>query len=309
MITEANANIVKAKQRRRIRINNNEALAGYAFITPIILFFLVFSLGPFLFTIYVSFHDWNMLTPVSEMPYVGFNNYRYILHLDPLFKTALGNTIIFSLGNVVITMVFSLCLAVLLNTKILFRSFWRAAFFLPYVTSSVAVAIVWSNIYHPSFGLLNGILAYFHVPAQGYISDPKQAMASLITVAVWQGLGYWMIVLLAGLQGISKFLYEAAEVDGAGFLDKLFYITIPSLRPTLLFVAVVSTLGSLQTFDLPFILTGGGPINMTYTLVMEIYEIAFKFFRMGRASAVAVVLFLLTFTMTLVQLRMIQGKE
>ena len=279
-------------------------------MAPALLFLVVFALGPFLFTLYVSLHEWNMLTPATTMPWRGLENYRYLLFDDPLFRETFSNTIVFAVANVVITSALALGLALLLNANIRLRALWRAIYFLPYITSTIAVSIVWNNLYHPSYGLFNRILGLLGLPAQRYTSSIEQAMPSMIAVAVWIGVGYYMILFLAGLQSIPIEVYEAAKVDGANALQRFGSITLPLLRPTMLFVVVVSTLASLQMFDLPFVLTNeGGPVNVTNTVVLYMYQTAFNFTRMGRATAMAVMLFLVIFAITLVQLRLLRERE
>jgi multiple sugar transport system permease protein len=286
------------------------ALAGYAFVAPALLFLVVFAFGPFLFTVYVSLHDWNMLTPATTMPWRGFENYSYLIFEDPLFRETFGNSLVFAISNVTITSALALGLALLLNSNVRLRALWRAIYFLPYITSTVAVSIVWHNLYHPSYGLFNGVLGLLGLPAQRYISSVEQAMPSMVAVAVWIGVGYYMILFLAGLQAIPLDVYEAATVDGADTWARFRSITLPLLRPTLLFVVVVSTLASLQIFDLPFILTGeGGPVNATNTVVLYMYQTAFSFTRFGRATAMAVLLFLVIFVVTLIQLRLLRERE
>ena len=293
--------------RRRLP---RRAIAGYAFVSPALLFLLIFAVAPFLFTIYVSLHDWNMLTPVDRMPWRGLDNYRYLLFEDPLFRETFRNSVVFAVANVVTTMLLSLGLALLLNTNVRLRTLWRAIYFLPYITSTIAISIVWHNLYHPSYGLFNGILSLLSLPPQRFTSSVEQAMPSMVAVAVWAGLGYYMILFLAGLQAIPTDVYEAAKVDGAGAWQRFASITLPLLRPTLLFVAVVSTLASLQIFDLPFVLTDqGGPVNATNTVVLYMYQTAFNFTRMGRATAMAILLFLVIFVITLVQLRLLRERE
>ena len=305
-VRKSAATTPRASRRRRLP---PRALVGCAFVTPAILFLLVFALIPFLFTIYVSLHDWNMLTPVTKMRFRGLGNYRYLLVQDPLFRQTFTNTIVFALGNVLTSVVLALGVALLLNMPIRGRTFWRAVYFLPYVTSSVAISIVWANLYHSSYGLLNGLLEMLRLPTQRFTASLEQAMPSVIAVAVWHGVGYYMIIFLAGLQSIGVEVYEAAKIDGAGAWQRFWWITLPLLRPTLLFVVVVNTLGSLQVFDLPFILTSGGPVNQTTTLVLYMYRTAFDFSRMGRATAMAVMLFLVILAFTLVQLRLLREKE
>ncbi len=293
---------------RRYRLGRR-SLAGYAFVAPAVVFLFVFAAAPFVFTLWVSLHEWNMLAPVAEMPFRGLDNYRYLLFDDPLFRTTVKNTVVFAVGNVGISVALALAIALLLNGPVRFRAVWRAAFFLPYVTSAVAISIVWANLYHPSYGLLNGLLDLAHLPPQRFLSSIEQAMPSVIAVAVWHGVGYYMIIFLAGLQAIPSEVSEAAKLDGAGPWRLFATITLPLLRPTLLFVTVVNTLSSLTVFDLAFILTGGGPVNATNTVVLYMYDTAFNFLRMGRATAMAVLLFLIILTMTLIQLRLLREKE
>ncbi|MGH2557772.1 MAG: carbohydrate ABC transporter permease, partial [Thermomicrobiales bacterium] len=268
-----------------------------------------FALAPFLFTIYVSLHEWNMLTPVGEMPFQGLDNYRYLLFDDPTFRETFGNTFYYAVGNVGTSVVLALGIALLLNGPVRLRPFWRAAFFMPYVTAQVAVAIVWRNMYNEGYGMLNGLLDMAGLAQQPFLDSLSQSMPSVIAVAVWHGIGYYMVIFLAGLQAIPGDLYEAARLDGANAWRLFWSITLPLLKPTLLFVIVVNTLSSLQVFDLPFVLTNGGPVNSTNTLVMYMYDTAFQFLRMGRATAMAVMLFGVIFVITLVQLRLLRERE
>lgn len=307
--TAERARIAEGRTQARRRRLDRRALAGYAFVAPALVFLVVFALGPFLFTFWVSIHEWNMLTPVAEMPYRGLDNYRYLLLDDPHFRETFANTVSFAAGNVGTSAVLALVVALVLNGPVKLRPFWRAAFFMPYVTAQVAIAIVWRNILQPDHGMLNGLLDQVGLPEQPFLDSLSQAMPSLIGVAVWHGIGYYMIIFLAGLQAIPGDLYEAAKLDGAGAWRLFWSITLPLLRPTLLFVVVVNTLASLQVFDLPFILTEGGPVNQTNTLVFYMYDTAFKFLRMGRATAMAVMLFLVIFVITLIQLRLLRERD
>jgi len=296
-------------QRVRRRRIGRKSLAGYAFIAPAMLFLVVFALGPFLFTIWVSLHQWNMLTPVADMPWRGLDNYRYLLTEDPLFRETFGNTVTFAIANVIISVILALAVALLLNGPIRFRPFWRAAFFIPYVTVPVAVAIVWRAMLNSRYGMINTLLDMARLPEQPFLDSVSQALPTVIGVAIWQGIGYYMIIFLAGLQAIPADLYEAGKIDGATTWRLFWSITLPLLRPTLLFVVVVNTLSSLQVFDLPFILTQGGPVNSTNTLVMYMYDTAFRFLRMERATSMAVMLFLVIFFITLIQLRLLRERE
>lgn len=298
--------LVTPKRRRGPR---RRTLVGYAFVAPALLFLLVFALGPFLFAFWVSLHEWDMLSPVGSMPFVGLDNYRYLIQDDPLFRETAKNTLIFALGNVGLSVVLALGVALVLNGPVKMRAFWRTAYFLPYVTSSVAISIVWSNLYHPSYGFFNGVLDVFGQPQQDFLTSIDQAMPSIIAVAIWHGLGYYMIIFLAGLQNIPGDLYDAAKMDGATGGKIFWTITLPLLRPTLLFVTVVNTLAALQIFDYAYILTNGGPVNSTNTVVLYMYETAFKFLRMGRATAMAMLLFAVIFVVTLIQLKLLGEKE
>lgn len=295
-------------KRTRKRIGRR-AWAGYAFVAPALVFLAVFSLFPFIFTIWVSLHEWNMLTPVSDMPYRGLDNYKYLLFDDPLFRETFRNTVIFAIANVSISVVLALGIALLLNSNVRFRAFWRAAFFIPYVTVPVAIAIVWRGMLNSRYGVVNALLDLVGIPSQPFLDSVSQALPSLIAVAVWQGIGYYMIIFLAGLQSVPGDLYEAGKLDGASSWRLFWSITLPLLRPTMLFVVVINTLNSLQIFDLPFVLTEGGPVNSTNTLVLNMYQTAFKFLRIGRATAMAVILFFVIFVITLIQLRLLSERE
>jgi len=309
-VTTAAEGALVGQRRTRARLRvNRRSLAGYAFVAPSLIMLVIFALGPFLFTIWVSLHEWNMLTPIAQMPSVGLANYRYLISDDPLFRETFGNTVYFTLGNVTISVVLALGVALILNGPIKIRAFWRAAFFMPYVTAPVAIAIVWRNMLDSNWGMVNGLLDRLGLPQQPFLDSLEQAMPSMIAVAVWHGVGYYMIIFLAGLQAVPYDLYEAGKLDGAGSWKLFWSITLPLLKPTLLFVIVVNTLASLQVFDLPFVLTNGGPVNQTNTLVMYMYDTAFSFLRMGRATSMAVMLFAVIFVITVIQLRLLRDRE
>ncbi len=277
------------------------------FVLPSVVFLLCFSLGPILFALYVSFHDWNMLTPVGQMPWVGIENYRYLLFEDPLFRQVLGNTFVYTAATVSVAGVMGLVLALLLNRRVRPLALWRAIYFLPVITSSIAVSIIWSYFYNSSYGLFNAFLAAVGLPQHRFLSSVQEALPSIIVLGIWQAVGYYMILYLAGLQGIPQELYDAASVDGAGAWRAFYYVTLPLLRPTILFVLVVNTISALQVFDIVYVMTEGGPVNATNTGVLYVYETAFKFLRMGRATAMSFILFAIIFVVTLVQLRLLRG--
>jgi len=308
-------NLQPVGQHKRRRINN-KALWGYIFVTPVILYLLVFSLGPILFSFWVSLHNWNMITPIKEMKSVGLGNFRYILGDDEVFRKALVNTFRFTILGVSTNTILGLAGALLLNSNIRFRTFWRTIFFLPIVTAPLALGMMWGTLLSKNFGLVNRILGAFGLPAQPFFSSPDQALYCIILIAVYQYVGYYIIVMTAGLQGIPEEYYDAAAVDGASWLQAFRHITLPLLRPVVLFLVVTNTIGALQVFDIVFATTtggaetsGGGPAGATMVLVLHMYNNAFKFFKMGRASAMAMILFAIIFVTTFIQLRLSKDQE
>jgi multiple sugar transport system permease protein len=277
-------------------------LDGYLFLAPDLLGTLVFAVGPVVAALGLGLFAWDVLTPPR---FVGLANYRQLLFDDPVFRQVLLNTTVYVLGTVPLRTLLALLLAMALNQQIRGLSWFRAAFFLPTITSAVAAAVVWRWIYEPNFGLLNSVLYAIgidHPPT--WISSATWAMPSLILLGIWQGLGFHMVIFLAGLQAIPGHLYEAAAIDGATWWARFRYITVPLISPTTFFVLVISVIGSYQVFDQAFILTEGGPGYATTTLVYYIYNYAFQFFKMGYAAAIAWVLFAIVFVLTVVQFRL-----
>lgn len=283
-------------------------LWAYIFIAIPLIWLVVFSLGPILFSGWVSLHQWNMLTPVRDMPSVGLENYEYIFTRDRVFPQALQNTFKFAIGGVSINVVLGLAFALLLNSKIKGRTVWRVLYFLPVITSPIALAVIFAFMFNRNYGLLNSLLVMVGLPRQGFLNDPGQAMYVLIAIAVYQYLGYYIVIYLAGLQGVPQDYYDAARVDGANSWQAFRHITLPLLRPVTLFVVVTNTIGALQVFDLVFATTGGAPANSTMTLVLHMYNTAFKYSRMGRASAMAFILFGIILVITVIQLRVLRDR-
>lgn len=277
-------------------------LEGYLFLAPDLIGTLIFSVGPVLAALALGFFAWDILTPAR---FVGLDNYKRLLFDDPVFREVLANTSMYVLGSVPVRTVLALFLAIALNQGIRGVSFFRGAVFLPTITSAVAAAVVWRWIYEPNFGLLNSFLysiGVTHPP--NWLSSPVWAMPALILLGIWQGLGFQMVIFLAGLQQIPKQLYEAASLDGAGRWNSFRHITLPLISPTMFFVVVISIIGSYQVFDQAFILTDGGPGYATTTLVYYVYTYAFQFFKMGYAAAIAWFLFMIVFILTLIQFRL-----
>jgi multiple sugar transport system permease protein len=283
-------------------------LWAYIFVGLPLLGLLIFFVGPILFSLWVSFHDWNMISPVSQMKWRGLENYGYLLTKDEVFRRALANTMIFAVGGVSFNVVIGLGAALLLNQPIRSKAFWRVIYFLPVMTAPLALGVLFGFLFNRNYGLVNNLLVGLGLPRQPFLSDPDQALMVVIFIAIYQYVGYYIVIYLAGLQGIPQDFYDAASVDGANRFQRLRYITLPLLKPVTLFVVVTNTIGALQVFDLVFATTGGGPANRTMTVVLYMYNTAFKFSRMGRASAMAFLLFLIILGITLIQLRLLRDR-
>jgi ABC-type sugar transport system permease subunit len=281
---------------------------AYVFIAIPVIWLMIFSLGPILFSGWVSLHRWDMLSPVAEMPWEGLENYRFLLTEDGVFPKALGNTFLFAIGGVTTNVVLGMAFALLLNTRIRGRTLWRVIYFLPVITAPLALGVIFAFLFNRNYGLVNSLLILLGLPRQGFLNDPNQAMLVLIAIAVYQYVGYYVVIYLAGLQDIPQDYYDAARVDGASPWQEFRFITLPLLRPVTLFVVVTNTIGALQVFDLVFATTAGAPANSTMTVVLYMYNTAFKFSRMGRASAMAFILFGIILAITIVQLRLFRDR-
>jgi multiple sugar transport system permease protein len=281
-----------------------EARAGWAFVTPALLLIGIFFAIPVLGAFLLSFTDFDIysVADFGSTRFIGLQNYQD-LATNPLFWTALRNTLYFVVVGGPLSAAVSLLAAVLVNAKLVrFKPFFRSAFFAPWVTTLVAMALVWRYIYHPQYGLLNAALGLVGIGPVDWLGDPQWAMPSLILLAVWKNFGYNMLVFLAGLQSIPEELYEAAALDGAGPWRRFRHVTLPMLGPTFVFVGVVTMIASFQIFSEPYIMTQGGPLKSTLTLVLYMYEEGFRWWRLGLSASIAVVLFALTLVATLVQL-------
>lgn len=279
-------------------------LAGYLFILPSLLFLAIFVIYPILSAFWLSLHRYNLIqAPVWD----GINRYA-LLYEDVRFFKAMGNTFMFAVMTVPVGTVVSLFLAVMINQPLRAIYFFRTAYYMPVVTSFVAVSFIWLWIYEPQFGLLNQILETLGLPTFAWLRDPSTALLSIAILSIWKNAGYNMIIFLAGLQGIPKYLYEAAEIDGANGMQQFRHITVPMLAPTTFFVFVVYFIGALQMFAQAWILTQGGPLDSTLTVVYLIYQNGFEFLKMGSASAMSVILFIMIALVTLVNTR-IMGYE
>jgi multiple sugar transport system permease protein len=270
------------------------------YLLPTIIGFLVFVSGPVIASFVISFTKWHLLTPPS---WIGLDNYRKMLFEVPLCWKAFRNTLQYTLLYIPASVILPLLLAVVMNQELRGISFYRSVYFLPVVTSTVAVALVWQWLYNPEFGPINYVLDLVGIKGPGWISSTKWAMPSVVIMSVWQVLGYNMVIYLAGLQGISEEFYDAAAIDGASRWRQFLHITVPLISPATFFVLIMSIIGSLQAFEQIYILTEGGPGYATHTLAYLIYLEAFQWFHMGFASALAWVVFILILVLTLIQFR------
>ena len=260
-----------------------------AFLAPTLLGLAVLSAGPILATLAISLTKWDLLTAPKL---IGLDNYAALL-TDDRFLKALRNTFFYTVVSVPLGLTIALGLAIALNAKVRGIAFIRTAYFLPVVTSTIAIALVWQWIYSADSGLLNQVLGAVGVPSQKWLSDPTLAMPSIVAMSIWQGLGVNVIIFLAGLQAIPSDLLDAASVDGAGSWARLRNVTLPLLTPSIFFTGVLSLIGSFQVFDQIFVLAKPRPTEATITVVYFIYENGFKFFKMGYASAASWILFLI----------------
>jgi len=273
---------------------------GYLFIFPSFAHLLLFFLIPLGFSLWLSFHDWRGLV-TRNVPFVGLDNYRFMLE-DARWWRAIRNTLYYTFVSVPLGMVVSLAIALVMNLRLRGVYIFRAMFFLPVVTSWVAVSIVWLWVLDGNIGLLNYALSVVGIEGPRWLENPQTSMLALIIIATWKGAGFQMIIWLAGLQGVPAVLYEAAVVDGASRWQQFRYITLPLLAPTSFFLLITGVIGSFQVFTPVFVMTQGGPRGSTDVAVYRIYERAFVQFDFGYASALAWVLFAFIFAATLIQL-------
>ncbi|MEV0373261.1 sugar ABC transporter permease [Streptomyces sp. NPDC050636] len=297
-----------AGRRGGRRSQGRRNLHGWLFSTPFLVLFGVFMLFPIVATLWMSFTDFGVrdVRRPLEAQFVGLDNYAKLFG-DDTFRTALFNTAYFVVVGVPLTIVLGLLVALLLNNGIdRARTFFRVGFYAPVVTSIVAVAVVWRFVLDPSDGLVAGLAAELGTKAPDLLGSETWAMPSLILMAVWRNLGTVMVLFIAGLQAIPTEVREAARLDGAGGWQELRRITVPLLRPTMLYATVITTIGYLNVFEEPFVMTQGGPSNATLTVSLDMYREGFNFFHMGYASAMAYVLFVVIAGVTVLQLRLLK---
>jgi multiple sugar transport system permease protein len=287
--------------RSRSQLARTEERIAWAFLLPSLVLFLVFTAIPVVWAFLISFTHWDLFTA----PTLALLDNYVALAKDPIFHQVLGNTGLFVLAAVPLEMVLGLVCALGLNRNIPGQTALRVIYFLPVVTSTVAAALVWAWLFNSNFGLINDALSLFGVTdLPKWLASSRWAMPAVITVFVWQNLGYAMVLFLAGLQNIRPDVYEAAALDGATGWPRFWHITLPLLSPMTFFILIISIISSFQVFDLVYVMTKAGPSNATNTLVYFIYQNGFAFYQMGYASAAAMVLFLIVLVLTLIQYRL-----
>ena len=284
--------------------------AAWVFVGPALTFIALFFFLPVLVGLLLALTDFDIYAfgPLANARFVGLRNFGQIFH-DVDFWTALRNTIYYVIAGGPLSVLTSLGAAMLLNAKLVrLRGLFRTIYFAPVVTTLVAVAIVWRYLYHPKYGLLNYALGWLGIGPIDWLGDPHYAMPAIILLSVWKNFGYNMLIFIAGLQSIPQDLYDAAGIDGAGPWKRFLHVTLPGLAPTFLFVSVTTMIGFFQLFAEPYVMTQGGPLKSTTTLVLLMYQEGFRWWRMGIASTLALVLLLATLAGTLLQLRMQRGR-
>ncbi len=296
--------ITLEKKKKKVEIRKNssvkltEKLVPWLFMIPALVPLIVFYLYPIGRSLWISFTDWDYISP--EFNYVWLDNYVSLL-TNPQFYTVLWNTLYFTLGTVIPTVIGGLFLAMLLTNQGKGMSIYRTIIFSPWVTPTVAISIVWSWIYEPKVGLANWLLSLVNIPALGWTSSTDWAMPAIIIVTVWKGLGWAMIFYMYALKKVPESLYEAADLDGASRVRKFIHITVPLISPTTFFLVVITMIDSLQAYDQIQVLTQGGPAGSTRTILYMYYQSAFEQFNMGSATAVATILVVLTAILAFLQ--------
>lgn len=294
--------MAKTKPQKN-RAKRKQSLVAYLFILPHLASVVLFLFVPLIYSLIISFYDFNMFKGFAESAFVGLKNY-FRLFTDEKVWISLLNNLKYMLGTIPVTLAAALLLAVILNDRVLFKNTFRSIFFLPYIASAAAMAMVWMRIFSPTMGLINGWLIKLginHVP--GWLASEEWAMPALFIIAFWGTLGYNIVIYMGGLQGIDKGLYEAAGIDGAGFFQKLRYITIPMLSPTTFFLVITGIISSFQVFGNINIMTQGGPGTATHVIAYYTYSLAFRYYKMGYSSAVSWLLLTLIMIVTLIQWR------
>jgi multiple sugar transport system permease protein len=291
-------------RRRGYSLERRQALAGYLFVAPAMVIFFVFTLLPVGIAAFLSFTNYDVFT---KLDWIGAVNYEDVFQ-DELFWRALWNTTTYTVWSIPLSMAIGLALALLLNQKLRGLGIYRTVYYIPVVTSMVAVAMIWIQLFDPLYGVISNGFEAIGIRGINWLGDPNLAMPSIIAVSVWKVIGWNMLIYLVGLQGIPEYLKEAAAIDGANGWQTFWRITLPLLQPTTFFIFVTSLIGAFQVFDQVYVMTGGGPAGATTTLVHQIYNAAFKALDMGYAAAMSFVLFGIILVVSLFSIRAIRGE-
>ncbi|MCZ6693793.1 MAG: sugar ABC transporter permease [Bacteroidetes bacterium] len=283
----------------------NNKLLPYLLVSPYIIHLLVFVAFPVVFSLYLTFNKWNIISP---MEFIGFGNFMRVFQ-DGLFFTAIYNTLKFLIVHIPLQIIVALLLAEILNQKIILRPFFRAAFFLPVVVSGVVVSMLWQQLYGFDTGILNRLLSTFGLGRIGWLVDPDVAMVSIAIMATWKNVGLYVILFLVGLQTVPPQYYEAADLEGANHWQKFWYITLPMINPTIFMVVILSTIGGFSLFIEPYIMTGGGPLNSTLSAVLYIYKQAFTNYHMGYSATLGFFFAFIILAVVVIQKRFIEKGE
>ncbi len=277
-------------------------LTPYIMIAPYIMHFLLFVSFPVLFSIILVFHRWNIISP---MEYIGFQNFSRLFQ-DVYFWQSILNTLLFLVIHIPLQLGVALGFALLLNQPLKFIGVFRASYFLPVIVSGVVVTIMWQQLFGYENGMMNRMLALIRIPRVGWLTDPNVAMPSIALMATWKNVGLYIILFLTGLQTVPKTFYEAADLEGANFWQKFFYITFPAINPTIFMVVILSTIGGFSLFIEPYVMTGGGPLNRTLSTVLYIYKQGFFFYHMGYAATMGVTLTAIILTVIVIQKKYVE---
>lgn len=291
---------VEAKRAGKSSLEKRESWTGFLFVSPMFIGVSVLTLLPILATFLLAFADWNFIAGIQSVKWVGLENFKE-LFANEVFVQSVINNLLFLL-TVPVCMALSLIISIVIDKHVYMKSYFKVAFFMPYISSIVAIAVVWQVLFNPTEGPINQFLLSLGIEnPPTWIADPKFALISLMVIQIWASIGFNMIIYLAGLQSIPKELYEAADMDGATPIDKFKHIMLPVLSPTTFFLLITGIIATFKVFDLIAVLTRGGPINSTTMLVWHLYESAFVNLQIGYASAIAVVLFFFVLLITLIQ--------
>lgn len=277
-------------------------ITPYLLVSPYIIHFMLFVAFPVIFSIILTFHKWNIISP---MEYVGLNNYIRLFK-DEVFFRSLINTLIFLVIHIPLQIIVALFLAVILNQNIKFRGFFRAAFFLPVIVSGVVVTILWQQLYGFDTGLLNRLLVSIGLGRVGWLTDPNIAMPSIALMATWKNVGLYIVLFLVGLQTVPTQYYEAADIEGASRWQKFYKITLPMINPTIFMVVILSTIGGFSLFIEPYVMTGGGPLNSTISAVLYIYKQGFFYYHIGYSATLGLFFALIIMAVVVIQKKFVE---